>query len=139
MPNGECDRILTERLKRADLHVDLPIRMRVDLDQRPVNGKALIFLLQPADDGERAKLAKVRERLGDVFKIHAPDANAYRFHISLGYAIAWFTPHEMRELEQAWARWVREFAAASPVITLGAPEYCTFKDMYAFKRQLLLG
>lgn len=139
MPIAECNRVMTERLKRADLHVALPIRMRVDLDQKPVNGKALIFLLQPADDGERAKLAKLREQLADVFKIRAPDAASYRFHISLGYAIAWFTPAEMRELETAWARWVRQIADKSPIITVGAPEYCTFADMYAFKRQLLLG
>lgn len=138
MPIDECDRALAERLKRADLHVALPIRMRIDLDQHPINGKALIFLLQPADDGERAKLAKLREQLGDVFKIQAPDAAAYRFHISLGYALAWFSANEMRELEHAWARWVREIAEKSQVITLGAPEYCTFKDMYSFKRQVLL-
>jgi len=138
MPIDECNRMLADRLVRADLHVALPIRMRIDLDQHPVNGKALIFLLQPADDGERLKLARLREQLGDVLKIHAPDAAAYRFHISLGYAIAWFSADEMRDLEQAWAGWVREIAKKSPVITLGAPEYCTFKDMYAFKRQLFL-
>lgn len=139
LPIDECNRVMTQRLKRANLHVALPIRMRVDLDQKPVNGKALIFLLQPADDGERAKLAKLRDQLADVFKIRSPDAASYRFHISLAYAIAWFTPAEMREHETAWTRWVRQIADKSPIITLGAPEYCTFADMYAFKRQLLLG
>lgn len=138
MPIDECNGVLTERLKRSGLQIALPIRMRIDPDQHPENGKALIFLLQPADDGERAKLARLRDQLGDVFKIHAPDAAAYRFHISLGYPIAWFSTDEVRELEQAWARWVRVIAAKSPVITLGAPEYCTFTDMYAFKRQLFL-
>jgi len=138
MPIEQCNRVLTDRLKRAGLRIDLPIRMRVDLDQKPANGKALIFLLVPADEGERAKLTRLREQLADVFKIRAPDTAAYRFHISLGYAIAWFTRQEMRALEQAWADWVRGIAAASPVITFGAPEFCTFKDMYAFKRQLFL-
>lgn len=138
MPIAECSRLLAERLKGANLHLALPIRMRIDLDQHPTNGKPLTFLLQPADSDERTKLARLREKLGDLLNIHAPDAAAYRFHMSLGYPIAWFDAAEMRALEQAWLRWVHAIAAKSPVIALGAPEYCTFSDMFAFKRQLFL-
>jgi hypothetical protein len=138
MPIADCNRVLTERLKQSDLRVALPIRMRIVPAQSPENGKALIFLLQPADEGERAKLRRLRDQLGDVFKIHAPNAAEYRFHISLGYPIAWFTAQEMRELQITWARWVNSIDAKSPEIQLGAPEYCIFTDMYAFKRELFL-
>lgn len=139
MPITECNRILGERLRRFDPQLSLPIRMKVDPEQKPENGKALIFLLQPADDGEAAKLTRLREQLAGIFKIRPAGFESYRFHISLGYSLRWFDAAEQREREQVWSRWARQIADKAPVISFGAPEYCTFKDMYAFHREFFIG
>lgn len=139
LPISDCNKILADRLRNYDPGLDLPIRMKIDPEQRPENGKALIFLLQPADDGEAAKLANLREQLANIFKIRPSNFGAYRFHISLGYSLRWFDAAEERERAQVWSRWANQIADKAPIISFGAPEYCTFKDMYAFHREFFLG
>lgn len=136
---ADCSRIMAERLRHGPASWGEPIRMRIDPEQQPDNGHALIFLLRPADDAQQDRLQRLRRQLSDALGIRPPNLESYRFHMSLGYPIGWFTPEEMADLQRNWARWVRDIAARSPVITLGAPEYCTFEDMYAFHRQFYLG
>lgn len=139
LPIATCDRILGERLRGFDPGLTLPIRMRVDPVQTPLVGGALIFRLQPLDAGENAKLRALRDRLADLLKIRAANHDAYQFHVSLGYKIGWLTEVEARKLERTWHRWAAHIAAQSPEIVLGAPEYCAFADMFAFRRRLYIG
>ena len=138
MPIERCNTILAERLKAARISCPLPIRMKVDPSQDPTNGAPLTLRLLPADSGERDKLTQVRRRIADVTKVPISRPDTYRFHISLGYFIAWLTPAEEIEFTRTFNRWAGQLAAKSPVITLGAPEFCTFEDMYAFHRVLFL-
>lgn len=62
----------------------------------------------------------------------------YRFHVSIGYPVAWMTTAEENELRRVFAGWARDIAARAPVIRFGAPEYCIFNDMFAFERQFYL-
>lgn len=43
-----------------------------------------------------------------------------------------------RRLSSCLKTWRQGLAKRRPVIALGAPEYCTLADMFAFKRQLYL-
>lgn len=138
MPMAECDRITTDRLRQAGIRCALPIRMRVDPSQDPTNGRPLTMRLLPLDDGEAVKLATVRREIARATRIPLPEPDTYRFHISIGYSIAWLTAAENVEFVSVFNRWSREIAAHAPVIALGAPEFCVFQDMYAFHRVLSL-
>ncbi|RVT93478.1 DUF1868 domain-containing protein [Sphingomonas crocodyli] len=138
MPMAQCTEILTERLKTARIDCRVPIKMRVDPSQDPTNGAPLTLRLLPADAAEHSKLAELRRAIADATKIPLPAPDTYRFHISLGYFIAWLNAAEEASFITTFNRWAHELAAKSPVITLGAPEFCTFHDMFAFHRILYL-
>ncbi|GAY22800.1 hypothetical protein SFOMI_3362 [Sphingobium fuliginis] len=72
-------------------------------------------------------------------KVPIPTPDTYRFHISLGYFVAWLTAAEQITFARTFNRWARQLASKSPVITLGAPEFCSFDDMFAFHRIMYLG
>lgn len=138
LPIADCDRVLGERLKGFALDCALPIRLKVDLEQVQNPARPLTLLLLPVDAAEEAKLRDVRDRLSRLLAIRSPSHDAYRFHVSLGYPIAWFSGRETSAFQATWRRWVGAVAAKSPVIALGAPEYCVFEDMFAFHRQFYL-
>lgn len=139
MPMSECNNILGQRLRKLRLYLELPISMKIDPNQKPENGKPLIFLLRPADQAEADKLTYLRETFSTILKIRPPSFDAYRFHVTLGYPLRWFDPAEQREFEDIWDSWASEIASRAPIISLGPPEYCTFKDMYAFNREFFIG
>lgn len=139
MPIAACSQAIGERLRDFDPQLTLPIRMRVDPEQRPEPGRALVFHLLPFDDAENARLRGLRDRLADRLKIRGAGHEGYRFHISFGYPLAWFDSAEQAAFERTWRDWATRLAARCPEILLGAPEYCTFEDMFAFHRLFHLG
>jgi len=139
MPMEDCNRVVADRLRAFDPANTLPIRMKVDPVQNLENGRALSFRLQPFDDAENVKVRRLRDRLADVLKIRPPSHDGYQFHISFGYSIALFDSAEQHEAQRMWREWAAQIASESPEIILGAPEYCTFDDMFAFHRQFYIG
>ncbi|TZG25694.1 DUF1868 domain-containing protein [Sphingomonas montanisoli] len=138
MPIERCTKILAERLKASRLKCELPIRMKVDPSQDPTNGAPLTLRLLPFDEAERSKLADLRTAISDVTKVPIPTPDTYRFHISLGYFVAWLTAAEQVTFARTFNRWAQQLASKSPMITLGAPEFCSFDDMFAFHRIMYL-
>ena len=138
MPLERCTEILKDRLEAAKISCALPIRMRVDPIQDPQNGRPLTMDLLPFDDAETAKLATVRRAISEATKIPIVEPDTYKFHISVGYSIAWLTPDESAQLKKTFADWARHVRERAPIIPLGAPEFCTFDDMYAFHRLMFL-
>jgi hypothetical protein len=138
LPMAECDRILGERLRAFRLECDLPFRMKVDLSEPGPQERPLTLRLLPYDDAENAKLRRLRDRLAQTLAIRSPTHDAYRFHVTLAYLIRWLTPDEQAAFRDTLMAWQQVVAAACPVIELGAPEYCTLKDMFAFSRQFYL-
>ena len=132
-----CNALLAERLFSFPLDCELPIRMRVDLAPI-VRSSPITVDLKPSDDQELQKLRRLRDRLSDLLRIRAPDHDRYGFHITIAYQIAWFDEAE----EDAYAiprrRWLVRLQQEAPVISFGAPEYCTFNDMFSFRRQLFI-
>lgn len=133
-----CNRLVAERLKTFRLLTDLPIRMKVDLSEPGPDANTLNLRLLPLDSVESAKLRKLRSRLSDCVKIRSADPDAYGFHVTLAYWVAPLSAAEQRECDTTLKIWREGVAALCPVINLGAPEYCTFKDMFAFNRQFYL-
>ena len=138
LPMDQCNRITADRLRQASIRCPLPIRMRVDPAQNPMNGQPLTMRLLPLDDDEGAKLATVRHAISRATQIPLGKLDTYRFHISIGYSTGWLTQAENTEFVSVFNNWSLQVAARVPVINLGAPEFCVFEDMYAFHRILSL-
>jgi hypothetical protein len=133
-----CNMLVAERLRAVPIDCPLPIRMKVDPAQDPTNGRPLTMRLLPLDQAEQAKLGSVRRQIAAATKIPLPATDAYRFHISIGYSIGWLDAGEEAEFVRVFTNWCRQVAARAPVIQFGAPEFCTFEDMYAFHRRMFL-
>lgn len=138
LPMADCDRVLGERLKTFLLDCALPLRLRVDLAEPADTERPLTLRLLPFDEAENRKLRRLRDRLSERLAIRAPSHDTYRFHVTLGYLIRWLTPAEAAEFHVALRTWRETVARRCPVIELGAPEYCTLNDMFAFHRQFYL-
>lgn len=94
--------------------------------------------LEARSAAEDHRLRALRDRLAQALRIRAPGHDAYRFHITLGYQIDWLTAEEAQAFATAYVGWMTRIAAAAPTFALGRPEFCTFKDMFAFDRQFHL-
>jgi hypothetical protein len=138
LPLADCNRIVGERLRGLRLNTSLPIRMRVDMEAATPEGAALILPLKPADSLENNKLRTLRHRLSEATGITIPDQDTYGFHISSGYWITPLSTEQAVAFDKARHEWRSAVDKAAPVIALGAPEYCIFKDMFAFERQFYL-
>lgn len=130
----DCHREVGRRLEGFALDTPLPIRMRVDPEGTGIAGNALTIPLLPVDEAENARLRRLRDRLSAATGIRSPRHDQYRFHISLAYVLWALSATQAQAVRQAMGEWMAMVAAASPLIQLGAPEFCTFKDMFAFNR-----
>jgi hypothetical protein len=95
-------------------------------------------LLEAASSAEEQRLRRLRDQLSSALHIRARGHETYRFHITLGYQIDWLTADEAEAFVAAHARWMAQIRAVAPTFPLGPPEFCTFKDMFAFERQFYL-
>ncbi|MBP7338414.1 DUF1868 domain-containing protein [Niveispirillum sp.] len=130
----DCHREVGRRLEGFALDTPMPIRMRVDTEGTGIAGNALTIPLLPVDDAENARLRRLRDRLSVATGIRSPRHDEYRFHISLAYVLWELSATQVQAVRQAMGEWMAMVAKAAPVILLDAPEFCTFKDMFAFNR-----
>lgn len=139
LPIDECNRILADRLRGFHLGNDAPpYRMQVDLAAPPANETPLTIRLVAADADTETRIRRLRDRLSELLGIDDPGHATYHFHITLAYQVAPMTAAEDAAWRLALSRWKTAVVNRAPVITLGAPEYCVLKDMFAFKRQFYL-
>jgi len=128
----ECNFLILERLAALKLECALPIRMTVDLNpQRPQHPISLD--LKPLDEQETIKLRHLRKQLADALQLHIPNPDRYTFHLSVAYQMDKMTPEETADYTATMTRWRQEICTRAPVLLFGAPEFCTFKDMFAFR------
>jgi hypothetical protein len=138
LPIAECHKIIADRLRTFKTNVSLPIKMRVDLAEPGPEERPLTLRLLPLDEAENKRLRMLRDRLSDATGVRTPGHDAYRFHITLGYLFEWLEPSENEAFRSTLRQWCEMVATRVPVIELGAPEFCTFEDMFAFHRQFYL-
>lgn len=135
---AECNRIVGERLRAAPVASPAEIRMKVDTSDSGYDGNTLRIPLAPRDEAEAEMLRVLRDSWSDVVGVRSPTNDEYQFHITIGYLIRPFSARETSDALADMASWKARMASRSPIIEFGRPEYCTFADMFAFKRQFFL-
>ncbi|MFC7519865.1 DUF1868 domain-containing protein [Xanthomonas populi] len=98
-----------------------------------INDNLLIPLL-PADTATAQRLETARKGLMALTRLQRPDYSNYRFHISLAYLCGTLNTQEQATYRAAVGVWLKRLAAAGP-ITVPRFNFCTFKDMYAFRER----
>jgi hypothetical protein len=137
-PIEACNRLVGERMAKAQLRCALPLRLRVDETYTLRYPTACTLRLVPSDDGEQSKLRSIRDQLAETYGFRLKNHDSYEFHMTLSYQLSSFTSDEGLAYRALLGRHLRRIVTASPVVEFGNPEYCTFPDMYRFDPQKLL-
>lgn len=135
----ECNRMVGERLQRAQLLEIAPTLMQVNQGDNGYDGNTLRIPLEPVDQAEFERIERLRRAMARAIGIPEPAPGAYQFHITLAYLIQPMDAAEQAEALAVLRDCQRHVIEAAPILSLGAPEYCTFEDMFAFRRQFFLG
>jgi hypothetical protein len=121
------------------MHTELPLRFRLDKEKTLAPQLACGLQLVLADASEERKIRTLRDRMADeVFRYRAANHDVFGFHISMAYQTRAFTGEERQKYEDLLAQHVAAIGAATSIIELGVPEFCTFENMYRFEVQALL-
>lgn len=132
-PMAACDALFAGKLAGFDPRLAPPLRLAV-AGWRPLTD-GLALHLQPATPADATGLRTLRDRLAERLRIRHPDHATYAFHLSLAYFIRHPSQSERRVLG---AILDEALATLPPTFELGAPEFCLFDDMFAFRRQFFL-
>lgn len=88
--------------------------------------------LTGATDGDEKTARAWRENLTEPFSYRSPSHDAYTFHVTMAYIIDWIPDEMIPGYRQALAELTEEFRERVPVVELGPPAFCTFRDMNGF-------
>ena len=139
VPIAECNRIIGERIANFRMHIEMPLRVRVDRAKTLGPQRVSSLRIAPADDKEAAKLRDLRNRLAsEVFRFRTKDHDSYVLHVSLAYQMSPLTVREEKQNREILEQCVPRIIEAAPIIELGIPEFCTFEDMFRFEIRSLL-
>lgn len=89
--------------------------------------------LQPANDATAARLVAIRDDLSALTGIRDKDHARYQYHMTFGYIFQLLSDSEAQDLLAATADWVDRLAAHGRTIAIPAVQFCSLRDMYAFR------
>lgn len=128
-PLADCTAHFAEKLSVLDLRCDLPYRMVVRGVDPLETGIGLHLEFRDAED--EVQFRDLRDRISEVLNLRHPGHESYGLHFSLAYLVRHPTDDQKRGISKV----VLDHLKDAPVeFELGAPEFCTFEDMFAFKR-----
>ncbi|KAL8298087.1 hypothetical protein RB597_006974 [Gaeumannomyces tritici] len=134
---AECDALFERKLRPLELpsgaNAPPPYRVQVaGVDPLEVG---IGLTLRPQDGEEEARIRGLRDRLSGLLMIRHPGHEGYGMHLSVAYLLRHLTADQERELRAL----VQSHFNELPVeFELGPPEFCRFKDMFAFERVMYL-
>jgi hypothetical protein len=133
IPLEECTSIFEKKLSSFALECQPPYLMSVTgFDPLEIG---IGVHLEPRTTEESARLRNLRDRLSEHLHIRHPSHNTYGLHFSLAYLLRHLSDGETAELRAL----LNDHFKTMPVeFELGAPEFCRFKDMFAFERIMYL-
>lgn len=133
-PLEDCSTLFKEKLRDFDLRMEPPFRMAVYGFEPLEDGIALRVV--PADPSEDRRIRQLRDRLSTLLGIQPPGHDHYSFHVSVSYMLRYLNKQEHNDI---WRFLQGYISKISEYFEVGAPEFCTFDDMFAFRREFLLG
>ncbi|KAK0731058.1 RNA ligase/cyclic nucleotide phosphodiesterase [Lasiosphaeris hirsuta] len=158
---GVCDRVRMPGLWPSDLPLNTPLEqvtahfeekltafdvVNEDWEQPPyrltVTGFSPLFVgigvsLRLGTLEEEARFRSLRDRLSKTLLIRAAHHDNYDLHLSLAYFVRYPDEQQKAELLQLLTDHLN--GGMPWKFELGAPEFCTFENMYRFDRLLYLG
>ncbi|KAK3362273.1 RNA ligase/cyclic nucleotide phosphodiesterase [Lasiosphaeria hispida] len=156
---GVCDQVRMPGLWPSDLPLNAPLEQVtahfaeklaafefVDGEQLPyrltVTGFSPLFIgigvsLRLRTPEEEAGFRGLRDRLSKTLLIRAPHHDNYGLHLSLAYFLRYPDEQQKAELLQLLTDHLNGGMAWE--FELGAPEFCTYENMYRFDRLSYLG
>jgi len=135
---GQCSGILKSRMETARFTCPFPLRVRVDVAKTLNFGGASTLRMIGADAASERDLRSLRDQIAEVYQYRAPDHQTYGFHVTIAYTMAEFSSAEMAEYREVLRNAVERIVSETPVLELGLPEYCTFRDMDRFDPERIL-
>lgn len=132
-PLADCTDHFARKLSSFDLQCDPPYRMRVEgIDPLEIG---IGIHLEFRDAEEEARFRRLRDRISETLNLRHPGHESYGLHLSIAYLLRYPTGGQKAGLSQ----FVLDCLKDAPVdFELGAPEFCTFEDMFAFERLFYL-
>jgi hypothetical protein len=124
-PIDEMTAIMRERL--SDFQVSTPFRVSVT-EARPSG-----LLMEGATEADKRALKEWRDALADVLGYRHPDHEDYRFHITFAYVIERLSDEALPRWQAMLNEVVADINAATPVLELRPPAFCSFNDMNHFE------
>lgn len=133
-PLADCTDHFARKLFSFDLQCDPPYHLRISgMDPLDVG---IGIHLEFRDADEEARFRRMRDRISETLNLRHPGHESYGLHLSLAYLLRYPTDEQKAELSKL----VLDHLKDAPVdFELGAPEFCTFENMFAFKRLFYLG
>jgi hypothetical protein len=132
-PLADCTAHFADKLAAFELRCDPPYRMRVrGIDPLEIG---LGLHLEFRDAEEQTRFRALRDRISETLNLRHPGHESYGLHLSIAYLLRHLTEDQKADISSL----VLDHLNGSPVdFDLGAPEFCTFEDMFAFKRLFYL-
>jgi hypothetical protein len=85
---------------------------------------------------EEKRIRLLRDRLADLLGLRRPNHDTYGFHISMAYLMRYIEGKNRKMLNALFEKHLPEVQLE---FELGAVEFCTYENMYAFARLFYLG
>jgi hypothetical protein len=92
--------------------------------------------ITPKTKEEEERLRGLRDHIAGQLATQHPGHAKYSFHISIAYSLRFLSLEDNARITSHLNGWLSRLPRD---FELGAPEYCTFHDMFAFKRDFYLG
>lgn len=89
--------------------------------------------LHPANDATAKRLVALRDDLSALTGIRDKDHDRYAYHMTFGYVHERLSSAEAQALHTATAHWVERAAAVRGTIVIPEVQFCSLRDMYAFR------
>ena len=132
-PLESCTTLFKQKLRDFDLRTEPPFRMAVYGFEPLEDGIALRVV--PASPSEERRLRQLRDRLSTLLGTRYPGHDHYSFHVSVSYMLRYLNKQQHKDI---WTFLQGYISNMPEYFELGAPEFCTFDDMFAFRREFYL-
>ncbi|KAJ7645580.1 RNA ligase/cyclic nucleotide phosphodiesterase [Mycena polygramma] len=129
----ECTALYQDKLASFDLQCDPPYRITITGFEPLVTGIGIH--LEPSTAEENTRIRGLRDRLARLLRIRSRTHDVYGLHLSVAYLLRFLTEEQEKELSGLL---LDHFEGMPKDFELGPPEFCTFEDMFAFKRLFYL-